>query len=181
MRWFNFIRNTEKRTSSSEFNSSSFSSSWLGNLSKLNPARSQRQFESAVNQVLTANTVADANSKPYISEEGSLNLSAVWACVRILSETVGTLPMHLYKRTEKGRERQYTHPCHKLIQTPNSYANRFDLMHHLLVSVALWGNGYARVFRDKMHRAERLQLLHPRGELTFGSYVLWGCTWVCAE
>ncbi len=136
MRWFNFIRNTEKRTSSSE-------------------------FESAVNQVLTANTVADANSKPYISEEGSLNLSAVWACVRILSETVGTLPIHLYKRTEKGRERQYTHPCHKLIQTPNSYANRFDLMHHLMVSVALWGNGYARVFRDKMHRPERLQLLHP--------------------
>ncbi|MFR9495567.1 MAG: phage portal protein [Rikenellaceae bacterium] len=47
------------------------------------------------------------------------------------------------------------------MQSPNSYANRFDLMHQLMVSVALWGNGYARIFRDKLHRPERLQLLHP--------------------
>ena len=62
------------------------------------------EFENAVNKALTADTVADATRKPYISEEGALNLSAVWACVRILSETVGTLPIHLYKRTEKGRD-----------------------------------------------------------------------------
>ena len=136
MRWFNFLRHTEKRVSSSE-------------------------MESAINKVLIANTIADATSKPYISEEGSLNLSAVWACVRILSETVGTLPIHLYKRHEKGRERQYSHHCHKLIQSPNSYANRFDLMHHLMVSCALWGNGYARIYRDNLHRPIRLQLLHP--------------------
>ena len=136
MRWFNFLRHTEKRVSSSE-------------------------MESAINKVLIANTIADATSKPYISEEGSLNLSAVWACVRILPETVGTLPIHLYKRHEKGRERQYSHHCHKLIQSPNSYANRFDLMHHLMVSCALWGNGYARIYRDNLHRPIRLQLLHP--------------------
>lgn len=136
MRWFNFIRKSEERISSSE-------------------------FEGTVNKALTADTIADATSKPYISEEGSLNLSAVWACVRILSETVGTLPIHLYKRTDKGRQRQYQHHCHLLVQSPNSYANRFDLMHHLMVSVALWGNGYARIFRDKLHRPSRLQLLHP--------------------
>ena len=118
-------------------------------------------MESAINKVLIANTIADTTSKPYISEEGSLNLSAVWACVRILSETVGTLPIHLYKRNAKGRERQYSHHCHKLIQSPNSYANRFDLMHHLMVSCALWGNGYARIYRDNLHRPIRLQLLHP--------------------
>lgn len=96
------------------------------------------EFEGAVNHVLTADTVADAARKPYISEEGALNLSAVWACVRILSDTVGTLPIHLYKRTDKGRERQYTHPCHRLLQLPNPFSNRFDLMHHLMTSCALW-------------------------------------------
>src|SRR5574344_456694 len=90
------------------------------------------EFESAVNQALTADTVADATRRPYISEEGALNLSAVWACVRILSDTVGTLPIHLYKRTEQGRERQYTHSCYRLMQAPNSFSNRFDLMHHLI-------------------------------------------------
>lgn len=119
------------------------------------------EFENAVNKALTADVVADATRKPYISEEGALNLSAVWACVRILSETVGTLPIHLYKRTDKGRERQYVHPCHKLLQLPNSFSNRFDLMHHLMISCALWGNGYARIHRGKDARPIRLQLIHP--------------------
>lgn len=119
------------------------------------------EFENAVSKALTADTVADATRKPYITEEGALNLSAVWACVRILSETVGTLPIHLYKRTDKGRERQYAHACHRLLQLPNSFSNRFDLMHHLMISCALWGNGYARIHRGKDARPIRLQLIHP--------------------
>ncbi len=137
MGWFSFIKGFERRTNSGE-------------------------LESAINRVLTAQAVADGGgSKPFISEEGSLNLSAVWACVRILSETVGTLPIHLYKRSEGGRTREYEHPCYLLLKQPNSYCSRFDLMHHLMVSVALWGNGYARIFRDKLHRPSHLKLLHP--------------------
>lgn len=136
MGWFSFIRGTERRTSSGE-------------------------FEAVVNQVLTAQAVADGASKPCVSEEGALNLSAVWACVRILSETVGTLPIHLYKRCADGRVRDYAHPCYGLLKQPNSYNCRFDLMHHLMVSVALWGNGYARIYRDEFHRPSHLKFLHP--------------------
>lgn len=77
-----------------------------------------------MNKVISADTVTDATREMYITEEGALNLTAVWACVRILSETVGTLPLHLYRRTERGRERQYGHPCHRLVQVPNSHATR---------------------------------------------------------
>ena len=122
---------------------------------------SSEDIESAVNKVLTADAVADATRQPVITEESALNLTAVWACVRILSETVGTLPMHLYRRTPKGRERLYDHPCHRLVQLPNGYSTRFDLMHHLMVSCALWGNGYARIFRDKHYRPLRLKFIHP--------------------
>ena len=65
---------------------------------------SSSEFEAAVNAALLSDTVADATKGPFISEEGALNLSAVWACVRILSETVGTLPVYLYHRTTDGRE-----------------------------------------------------------------------------
>ncbi len=34
-------------------------------------------------------------------------------------------------------------------------------MHHLMISCAFWGNGYARIHRDKDFRHIRLQLLHP--------------------
>lgn len=122
---------------------------------------SANDIEKAVNKALTEQVVANNVRKPYISEEGALSLSAVWACVRILSETVGTLPIHLYERTNSGRMRDNLHPCNLIIQNPTSYSNRFDLMHHLMMSVALWGNGYARIYRDRFYRPERLKFYHP--------------------
>lgn len=122
---------------------------------------SSEEFETAVNAALLSDTVNDATKKPYISEEGSLNLSAVWACVRILSETVGTLPVHLYRKTDSGREQVAGHPCSLILSRPNSYTSRFALLHHLMVSCTLWGNGYVRIYRDRNFRPVRLQLLHP--------------------
>lgn len=119
------------------------------------------EFESAVNNTLLADTVSDNTRPVYVSEESSLAISAVWACVRILSETVGTLPIHLYRRTSNGREKAKAHPCSHLLQKPNSYLTRFSLMHHLMISCTLWGNGYARIYRDKFFRPVRLQILHP--------------------
>lgn len=117
-------------------------------------------FEAAVNKVITADTVADATHQPYITEECALNLTAIWACVQILSETVGTLPLHLYRRTARDRKRQYDHLCHRLVQALNTYSTRFDLMHHLMVSCALWGNGYVRIFWDKRYCPVRLKFIH---------------------
>ena len=34
--------------------------------------------------------------------------------------------------------------CVRILSKPNSYTSRFALLHHLLVSCTLWGNGYAR-------------------------------------
>ena len=122
---------------------------------------SSSEFEAAVNAALLSDTVADATKGPFISEEGALNLSAVWACVLILSETVGTLPVHLYHRTTDGRETVRNHPCSYILSKPNSYTSRFALLHHLMVSCTLWGNGYARIHRDALFRTVRLQLMHP--------------------
>lgn len=61
----------------------------------------------------------------------------------------------------RSREKAYSHPAHLLLQRPNSYTGRFALMHHLMVSCTLWGNGYARIYRDKFYRPVRLQLQHP--------------------
>ena len=49
---------------------------------------SSSEFEAAVNAALLSDTVADAAKGPFISEEGALNLSAVWA----VSYTHLTLP-----------------------------------------------------------------------------------------
>ena len=118
------------------------------------------EFESAVNNALLSDTVSANTTRPVITEEISLSISAVWACVRILSETVGSLPIHLYRRTEKGREK-VVNVCIYVLNRPNEYCGRFALMQHLMIGCTLWGNGYARIYRDKMYRPERIELLHP--------------------
>lgn len=135
----------------------------FGNIFKKAESRTlSDEVEGAIVKVLRSNLMDDVRNSIFISEESSLSLSAVWACVRILSETTATLPIHLYKKVKSGREVQYTHPSFEVIQTPNSYLNRYDILYHLVISCTLWGNGYVRIRRNKYYQPETLELLHPR-------------------
>lgn len=77
-------------------------------------------------------------------------MTAVYACVRILSEAVAGLPLHLYRYNSGGsKEKALEHPLYFLLHDePNpemtSFAFRETLMTHLL----LWGNAYAQIIRN---------------------------------
>ena len=45
-----------------------------------------------------------------VTFDSAMQLSGVWACVKLLSETVASLPLTVYKTTEKGRKVARTHP-----------------------------------------------------------------------
>lgn len=115
------------------------------------------ELDRAVSAVLAGNS----GEQVYVTEDTSLAVTTVWACVSLLSESVGILPIHLYKKTATGRESVARHPGLQLINNPNSYTSRLDLMQHLMVSVTLHGNGYARIHRAYSGAAERLELLEP--------------------
>ena len=97
----------------------------------------------------------------FVTTETSLAVTTVWACVSLLSESVGVLPIHLYKKTDQGREKVNRHPSLSLINNPNSYTTRLAMMQHLMVSVALHGDGYARIIRNGAGKAVKIQLLQP--------------------
>lgn len=79
-----------------------------------------------------------------------MQMTAVYACVRILSEAVAGLPLHLYRYNSGGsKEKALEHPLYFLLHDePNpemtSFAFRETLMTHLL----LWGNAYAQIIRN---------------------------------
>ena len=73
-------------------------------LKKSQAERELRKYQGKLKQYQLSDTVADTTSKKVITPEGSLAISAVWACVRILSETVDTLPIHLFHKTSSDRE-----------------------------------------------------------------------------
>ena len=100
------------------------------------------------------------NSGKPVNEQTAMQTTAVYACVRILAESLAGLPLHIYKYLDGGgKELQPQHYLYALVHdNPNpemtSFVFRETLMSHLLV----WGNAYAQVVRDG---AGRVQALYP--------------------
>lgn len=97
-----------------------------------------------------------------VNEFTAMQMTAVYACVRILAETLVALPLQLYRYTPGGKERVYDHPLYHLLHDePNpemtSFIFRETLMSHLLI----WGNAYAQIIRDRLGRVQGLYPLRP--------------------
>jgi len=97
-----------------------------------------------------------------VNERTAMQTTAVYSCVRILSEAIASLPVHLYRYTDTGKERVYGHPLYRLLHDePNpemtSFVFRETLMSHLLI----WGNAYAQIIRDGAGRVLGLYPLLP--------------------
>ena len=98
-----------------------------------------------------------------VNERTAMRVTAVYSCVRILSEAIASLPLHLYKQIDKGgKEKAINHPLYKLLHDePNpemtSFVFRETLMSHLL----LWGNAYAQIIRNGKGQIVALYPLMP--------------------
>ena len=81
-----------------------------------------------------------------VSEEGALRNTAVLACVRILANSVAMLPLPVYRRLARGKERTAGHPLYAILQErANPEMTAFELRRWLMQCVLLWGNGYAEI------------------------------------
>lgn len=98
-----------------------------------------------------------------MNERSAMQMTAVYSCVRILSEAVASLPVHIYKYNDSGgKEKALEHPLYFLLHDePNpemtSFAFRETLMTHLL----LWGNAYAQIIRNGKNEVIGLYPLMP--------------------
>ena len=78
-----------------------------------------------------------------VSEEGALRLAAVYACVKVLSETVASLPLILYERLERGKRRATEQRLYRLLHDqPNPLMTAFEWREALTAHVVLWGNAF---------------------------------------
>ncbi|WP_276641320.1 phage portal protein [Siccibacter turicensis] len=85
-----------------------------------------------------------SSSGKVVSADKAIHLSAVWACVRLLSESVSTLPLKVYERQPDGSRKPATnHPAYQVLcRRPNleMTPSRFMLM--LVASICLRGNAF---------------------------------------
>lgn len=129
---------------------------WLG----LKQARDKpkNEYEGQDFSYLFGRTTSGQN----VDEFKAMQTTAVYACVRILSEAIASLPIHVYERTDKGKEKRVDHPLVFLLHDePNpemsSFVFRETLMSHLLI----WGNAYVQIIRDRSGNVISLYPLLP--------------------
>ena len=98
-----------------------------------------------------------------VNERSAMQMSAVYACVRVLSEAIASMPLHFYRCNDTGgTEKATDHPLYKLLYRQSnpemtSFVFRETMMTHLL----LWGNAYAQIIRDGRNNILGLYPLLP--------------------
>lgn len=104
----------------------------------------------------------DFDTPNAIGAETAFKVAAFHACVRVLAESVASLPIHLMKVSEDGTKSQARqHPLYDILhKRPNSWQSSYEFRETLTQHVCTWGNAYAlKVYRDGY--LEELWPLHP--------------------
>ena len=98
-----------------------------------------------------------------VNERSAMQMTAVYACVRILSEAVAGLPLHLYRyNSSGGKEKDVDHPLYFLLHDePNPEMTSFVFRETLMTHLLLWGNAYAQIIRNGKGEVLALYPLMP--------------------
>lgn len=89
-------------------------------------------------------------SGKHVNERTSMQMTAVYSCVRILSEAVASLPLNVYRYTDSGgKEKAIDHTLYRLLHDePNPEMSSFIFRETLMTHLLLWGNAYAQIIRN---------------------------------
>ncbi len=104
-----------------------------------------------------------ASSGMEVSETSALALTAVYSCVRIISESLAALPLITYRETEDGRRQATDLPIYSILRDqadPN--LTSFMMIETIVSHACTYGNGYAYISRNNAGQVMGLTPLDPR-------------------
>ncbi|BDR87274.1 phage portal protein [Clostridium tetani] len=103
------------------------------------------------------------SSGKVVNERTAMQTTAVYACVRILAESIASLPLHLYKYSEDGgKNKAINHSVYYLLHDePNPEMTTFVFRETLMSHLLLWGNAYAQIIRDGRNQVLAMYPLLP--------------------
>ena len=97
-----------------------------------------------------------------VTARSAIQLSTVYACVRVISETVASLPLNVFEVTERGGVKALEHPLQRLLHDePNPEMTSFVWRETMLSHLLLWGNSYCQIIRTDRNGIVGLYPLLP--------------------
>ena len=107
--------------------------------------------------------MGNSTSGKRVNERTAMQMTAVYSCVRILSEAVASLPLHFYEYQEDGSKvKAIHHSLYSLLHDePNPEMTSFVFRETLMTHLLLWGNAYAQIIRNGKGEVVALYPLMP--------------------
>ena len=98
-----------------------------------------------------------------VDSQSAMRSAAVAACVRVLSESVASLPLHLYERLEDGgKERATRHWLYDLLHNnPNELMTAYQWLETVMVHLTLTGNHFSELSLGRTGRVTEMMPLWP--------------------
>lgn len=98
-----------------------------------------------------------------VTADSAMRVAAVYACVRVLSQALAQVPLHVYRMTANGgATRAVDHPLYDLLHTqPNDWQTSFEWRESSVAHCALRGDAYSQIIVNGAGRIEKLVPLHP--------------------
>lgn len=98
-----------------------------------------------------------------VTADAAMRLTAVYAAVRVIAESVSTLPFALYSENDKGEKtKNRSHWLYKLFaRRPNDFQNPMEFLECMTAVLALRGNSFARIFSNSAGEVTDLIPIHP--------------------
>lgn len=135
----------------------------MGVVSFFNRLAEKRSLNDPNHWIVRLTNSLQTKSGVVITPETALNTSTVFACIRVISETIASLPLIIYtKRPDGGKDVNTKHPLYPLLHdSPNQWQTKFDFFEMETSHVCLRGNGYNFIVRDGLGRIKGFVPLNP--------------------
>lgn len=108
-----------------------------------------------------------SGSPTTVNEDTALCLSAFWACVRLLAESVASMPLRMYRRNPDGtRTEIFDHPLAEMMRGKvNRYQTRFEFFETVVMNLAMHGNAYVLRQTSGSRLVGLMPLMSPQMEV----------------
>jgi HK97 family phage portal protein len=106
---------------------------------------------------------AFSSAGAFVNVDSAMRLSAVWACRRLIADSLASSPLFVYRyMADGGRQRATQHPLFELLHSrPNRLQTSFEFVEQLTGDCLMRGNGYARILPGPRGFADQLVRLPP--------------------
>lgn len=113
---------------------------------------------SSVSQLYGQSYLNTFSGEP-VDEYSALGISTVLGCVSLLADTVAAMKIRTTKKLGNGKREEVELP--DVLKYPDPESNTYELIHQFVSTLALHGNSYSFLSRDKYQNVIGITNLHP--------------------